>query len=56
MWQDKGPKLLTITSEGMNFRTLLRAATLTLTLLHADLIWALKDRELSMVRPRNFAS
>ena len=50
MWQDKGPKMLTITSEGMNLRTLQRTATLTLTLLHTDLIWALKDRELSIVR------
>ena len=42
----KALKILTITSEGMNLRTLLRAETLELTLLHIDLTWALKDREL----------
>ena len=42
----KALKILTITSGGMNLRTLLTAATLTLTLLHIDLTWALKDTEL----------
>ena len=37
--------------EFTNSPTNVRAITLTLTLLHIDLMWALKDSELSMVRP-----